>query len=420
GTTLYKESRSWTDWWNILTGNSLNMDVYLDASDPLSRGFSGANFGVSSEDSTDILARIPDVIAAKPDVCLVQSGSNNVNAPTTVIADVKASMLLLYNAGIIGVYMGISFRGSASWDAENMQQASYINATIARWLADNGYGIYIDTNKYLCDFDTALGTPYAGALYTDSIHYVTWSGFQIGRMLHENITPLLSFNSAEVTGNADAYDATNNPYGNVWPNPLISINANIASAQGYVGTGVTAGTGSQATSVGRSMMVERNSGTSTGVANVETRGAGKGNWQTLVATPVGSATSLFLLRSNGSDMTHGLAAGTWVRIGCDVDISTFGTDPLNSGFQNISLYVDLRSSSASVGRIITMHQYSSIPLPNIAWNGRIESPPFQVPATCDRFRTRLEVEVDDTADGIGTVKLGSIYIRPCSDPTLIW
>ena len=67
-----------------------------------------------------------------------------------------------------------------------------------------------------------------------------------------------------------------------------------------------------------------------------------------------------------------------------------------------------------------MHQYSSIPLPNIAWNGRIESPPFQVPATCDRFRTRLEVEVDDTADGIGTVKLGSIYIRPCSDPTLIW
>ena len=420
GTTLYKESRSWTDWWNILTGNSLNMDVYLDASDPLSRGFSGANFGVSSEDSTDILARIPDVIAAKPDVCLVQSGSNNVNAPTTVIADVKASMLLLYNAGIIGVYMGISFRGSASWDAENMQQASYINATIARWLADNGYGIYIDTNKYLCDFDTALGTPYAGALYTDSIHYVTWSGFQIGRILHENITPLLSFNPAEVTGNADAYDATNNPYGNVWPNPLISINANIASAQGYVGTGVTAGTGSQATSVGRSMMVERNSGTSTGVANVETRGAGKGNWQTLVATPVGSATSLFLLRSNGSDMTHGLAAGTWVRIGCDVDISTFGTDPLNSGFQNIGLYVDLRSSSASVGRIITMHQYSSIPLPNIAWTGRIESPPFQVPATCDRFRTRLEVKVDDTADGTGTIKLGSIYIRPCDDPTVNW
>ncbi|MCK5554828.1 MAG: SGNH/GDSL hydrolase family protein [Alphaproteobacteria bacterium] len=420
GTILYKESRSWTDWWNILTGNSLNMDVYLDATDPLSRGFSGANFGVSGEDSTEILARIPDVIAVKPDVCLVQSGSNNVGSPATVIADVKASMLLLYNAGILGVYMGINFRRSASWDAEEMQQAAYINNVIARWLADNGYGIYIDTNKYICDFDTAAGTPYAGALHTDSIHYVTWSAFQIGRLLHENISPLLALNSAEITGNAEAYNSTNNPHGNIWTNPLVSINSNVGSGAAAIGTGVTAGTGTVATSIGRAMKVERNSGTSTGVVNVESRGAGKGNWQQLVVSPVGSSTSLFLIRSNGADITHGLDAGTWVRVGCDVDVSTFGTGALNSGFQNVNLYVDLRTASDSVGRVIAMHQYSEIPLPNIAWNGRLEIQPFQIPATCTIIRARVEVKVDDTADETGTIKVGSIYIRPCSDPTLIW
>ena len=420
GTYMYKESRSPLDWWNVLTGNSLNMDVYLDSSDPLSRGFSGANFGVSGEDSTQILARIQTVIAKKPDICIVQSGSNNVGSVSTVIADVKSTMLQLYTAGILGVYMGISFRGTASWDATKMQQASYINATIARWLADNGYGIFIDTNKYLCDFDVAAGTPYAGALHTDSIHYVTWSAFQIGRLLHENISPILALKSAEVTSNADAYNATNNPYGNIWTNPFVSINANVGSGAGAIGAGVTAGTGTISTSVGRVMKVERNSGTSTGVANVESRGAGLGNWQKLVITPTGSSTSLFLLRSNGADITHGLSAGTWVRVGCDVDLSTFGTDTLNSGFQNIELYTDLRTASASVGRIIAFHQYSAIPLPNIAWNGRIETPPFQIPDTCTILRTRLAVTVDDISDGTGTVKMGSFYIRPCDDPTVNW
>lgn len=420
GTTLYRSSRSYMDWWNILTGNSLNMDVFLDAADPLSRGFSGANFGVSGETSTQVLARIQTVIAAKPDVCVVQSGSNNVGYPTTVIADVKSTMLQLYNAGIVGVFIGISFRGAASWDSTAMQQASYINATIARWLVDNGYGIYIETNKYICDFDTAAGTPYAGALHTDSIHYVTWSAFQIGRLLHESISPLLNVNSGEISSNADAYDATNNPYGNIWTNPLISINSNVGSGAGDIGTGVTAGTGTTATSVGRAMKIERNSGTSTGVTNVESRGAGKGNWQTLSITPIGSSTSLFFLRSNGADITHGLAAGTWCRIGCDVDFSTFGTGILDSGFQNVELYTDLRTASASVGEIIAGEQYSAIPLPNIAWNGRMESPPFLIPATCTIFRMRLAVKVDDTAASTGTVKMGGIYIRPCDDPTVNW
>ena len=408
-------------YWNILTGNSLNMDVFLDANDPLSRGLSGANFGVSGEDSTEVLARIQTVISKKPDVCLVQSGSNNVGYPATVIADVKSTLLQLYTAGILGVYMSISFRGTASWNATAMQQASYINAVIARWLADTGYGLFIDTNKYICNFDVAAGTPYTEALDTDSIHYNTWSAFQIGKLLHESVSPLLGLSSAEITSNADAYHATNNIYGNLWVNPFVSVNTAIGNYNGAVGTGVTAGTGTAATSVGRSMKVEvYGGGTSTGVASVESRGAGLGNWQKLVITPTGSATTLFLLRSNGADITHGLAAGTWVRAGFDIDVSIFGMDSLNSGFQNIALNVDLRTATASLGKAVTGYQYSAVSLPNVEWNGRIESPPFQIPDTCTAIRARAEAVIDDTADETGTLKVGGFYVRPCSDPTLIW
>jgi hypothetical protein len=156
------------------------------------------------------------------------------------------------------------------------------------------------------------------------------------------------------------------------------------------------------------------------VANVESRGAGQGNFQNLVVTSVGTGTSLFYLRTGGADTVHSLPAGTWCRAGAAIDVSTYGTDPLYSGFEGIAMVVDLRSSSASLGRSTAMDRYGAFPLPNIAFSGVIETPPFQIPALCDRFRTRFEITNNDNRVGSGTVKVGSMYLRPVPDPTLIW
>lgn len=420
GVIMASQSRSWMGWWNAFTGNALNIDTYINASDPLSRGFSGANFGVSGQTSTQILTRVPDVIAKNPDICVLQSGSNNVSSVSTVLDDVKASITLLYAANILPVYLAISFRGSAAWSAANDSQASYINASIRQWLAGNGYGIYVDANRYLCDADSAEGRPYGAALDTDSIHYTTWSAFQVGRVLHECVTPLLSLQAGDVVSNADVYDATYNATGNLWTNPFVSTSTNIGSAAGSVGTGVTAGTGSGSTSVGRDMKVERSSGSGTAVANVESRGPGLGNWQTALFTPAGSGTSLFYIDRSVADLTHGLSAGTWVRAGCMLDLSVFGTDALSSGFQNVMLQADFRDGSSSYGKTQGFAQYSAVSLPNIAWQGAIETPPIRVPTGSDRVRLRLEVVIDDTKAGTGLLKMGSIYFRPCADPSALW
>lgn len=424
GASLSGQSRSWMNFWNAFTSNSLNSDVFLDSADPLGRSFSGANFGVSGESSTLILARIPDVIAASPNVCVLQSGSNNVSSVSTAISDIQASIIQLLSAGILPVYLSISFRdtgnGSSGWTATALQQASYINAVIRQWMGVNGFGLFVSANKYLCDVDDAAGDPYSGAVDTDGIHYTTWSAFQIARVLNEVVSPILSLGAVDITGNADAYNSTNNIYGNVWVNPLVSTSSNIGTTNGSVGTGVTAGTGSAATSVGRNMVVERNSGSGTAVANIATRGAGLGNWQTAVFTPSGSGTSVFYIRHGSADITHGFAVGTWVRFGCSVDVSTFGTDALYSGFQNIALRTDHRSSGASIATASALNQYSAISLPNTAWTGVLETPPFQVPAGADRIRPRLEVIIDDAKANTGTLKVGGFYLRPCPDPTATW
>jgi hypothetical protein len=414
------QSRAWLGWWNAFTQNALNIDVFLDASDPLSRGFRGANFGVSGQTSAQILARIPDVIAKAPDICVLQAGSNNVSSVEAVVSDVKAAIDQLYAAGILVVYLAISFRGSASWTAANCSQASQINARIRHYLASNGKGIFVDPNKYLCDADGVEGRPYVSALDTDSVHYTTWSAFQIGRVLHECVTPVLSLQAADVVSNADKYDATNNIYGNIWSNPFVSTNSAIGSQPGGVGTGVTAGTGTVSTSVGRDLQVERNSGSGTAVATIESRGSGRGNWQVVTIAPSGSGTSVFYVRHVSSDITHGLSAGTWVRCGVMLDVSTFGADALYSGFQNVAMNVDFRDSTTSKGKTQALAQYSAISLPNEDWTGVIECPPFQVPSGSDRLRPRIEIIVDDAKTGTGVIKAGGFYIRPCEDPSILW
>lgn len=412
--------RNYLEWWNIFSRHSLNMDVFIDPTDPLLRGFRGSNFAVSGETSTEIKSRIENVIKVAPDICILQSGSNNITDPVTVLADVKETVYRLYQAGIITVWMSVNLRTALSWTDATCQRALRVNAEMRTWLRETGYGIFVETNKYLCDPNDPAGRPYSAALDTDGIHYNSWSAFQIGRVLKEVLDgsyPLAA--GASVVSNGDL-KTEYNQFGNVWSNPFISTNAAIGSNSGSVGTGVTAGTGTASTSVGRDRTVDRASGTATGVANVESRGPGLGNWQTLTVTPSGAGDSLFYIRNNPSDIVHGISEGTWVKVGGMVDVSTFGSDPLYSGFRSITLYVDFRDATSGKGNAIEMDDYGSFNLPNIAWNGIYETPPFRIPAGCDRIRPRFEIRVDDTKSGTGTVKVGSLYIRPIENPSAMW
>lgn len=420
GGIIAAESKSWARWWNAFAHNGVNMDVFEDPSDPLARGYRGANFGVSGQSSTQILARVPDVIARGPDACVLQMGSNNVGSVETVVGDVVAAADLLHAAGILPVYLSISLRASSSWTATECLRAAQINARLRHYLSASRKGIYVEANKYLCDPDAADGRPYAGALDVDGTHYNAWSAFQIGKALHEALTPVLPLTPPETVGPGDRYDAAENPYGNLWVNPLVSASASVGGSNGVAGTGVTAATGVAATSVGRNMNVERTSGAGTAVASLEARGPGQGNWQTVVFTPAGAGTSSFYIRHASADVTHVLPPGTWARFSVAVEVSAFGADPLYSGFQNIGLTVDCRNAGGVLGKAQAFALNAGSGLPNEDWTGVIETPPFKIPPGCDRLRPRIEVTVDDTKTGAGTVRAGSFALKVCQDPSTVW
>lgn len=424
GNSLIRNSRSWIGWWHTFSGGAFNCDDFIYASDALSRGFAGSNFGVSGQDSTTILARIQGPIAAGADMIILQSGSNNASSPSTVIADVQASIDAIYAAGIICVYLAISARGTGSWSATVQSQAFQINQSIRNYCKTTGKAIYIDPNVLLIDNTAASGRPYTNAIDSDEIHYNQYSAFQIGKLLHQCLTPLLPLTPQSKFSYADSYDATNNPYGNLSVNPFFSTDAAVGSTNGSVGTGVTAGTGTASTSVARNVVCERNSGSGTAVATVESRGAGKGNWQVLTITPAGGAgTSVFYTRRGSADQTSPVpTSNTWFIASCDVEVSAFGTDALYSGFRSApSVFVDTRDGSGTKGKVTGMDIYStSYNLPNEAWSGRIFSPPFQMPSTADRIRPRIEINIDDNMAGTGIVKAGSLMIEPIQSPLSVW
>jgi len=116
GNDFESTSRSWLDWFNGFTGLSFNTDTFVDSTDPLGRGFWGANQGVSGQTSTQILARLGSTINSRPDIVIVQSGANNIGAPTTVLADNKEIINRLWSAGILVVYTAISARSTGEFN----------------------------------------------------------------------------------------------------------------------------------------------------------------------------------------------------------------------------------------------------------------------------------------------------------------
>lgn len=427
---LSSSQRSWMDWWNTFTGNSIFFQAWKDTGD--ARNFSGANFGISGESSTTILARFATILASEPDFIVLQSGSNNVGSVSQVIADNTAMFQQANAAGIPVIYLSITARGAGSWSAANMQNSYYVNRAMKAYADQNAGVMFVDVNKYLNDNNTAGGRPYSYAINGDEIHYNAFSAFYIGMALHESCSSALGLFPASpgflplaVTTNADIYNATDNPYGNLWVNPFASVNAAVGSNAGTIsGAGITAGTGSAATSVGRDLTVQV-TGTSTAVATVESAGSGQGNLQVLTCTPVGASDTTFLVRpgayTTSGNIPHGLAVGDWVQFSCYVEVSTFGAGE-ESGFRSIQLQMDdTNSSRSSIGGTYALLQDgTTFHIPNVAFKGVLCTPPLKLITATVHVKPQLQVIVDDTATGTGVVKSSRFLCNKIDSPLAAW
>lgn len=147
------------------------------------------NFGVSGDTTTTAAARIGDVVAAAPDVCLVMIGTNDVASggpsAATIITQIRTIYTALKLAGVSIIATPIPPR--TGLDAEREAIRNQVNA----WIRETAGTYLIDT---LVDLETlfgAGGTPRPG-YSDDGVHPTPLGALIIGRAFAAALQPQFS------------------------------------------------------------------------------------------------------------------------------------------------------------------------------------------------------------------------------------
>lgn len=392
--------------WAQVLGPEFTYGVWHDTTDVNGRNFTGSNHGVSGQVSTEIIVRLGGLIAMQPDIVIVDNGTNEMATDSyeTIIANSEIIYKALLKNGIKVIILPILARAVTSWasGSETRKKAQRVN-TWRRWYAAKTQGcMYFDWNQPWVNPANVDGEPLSG-YSDDGIHENVLGGYYIGKALASYLGGFMPPRQANIIGQDDDYDATYNPYGNIFPNPMM---------QGTSGTEGTGATGDTATSC----RIERTTGTLvTVLSSKETRTNNNGDWQVLTFTPAGASFERFLLRTSTADMTHTFAAGTWVQASCDIDVSAY------AGYKSIQLYLKDQGSGGIVGYSLEEYNASGLqPFPSEAWSGKLVTPSFQIVSGSTTIRTRVEIELDGAVAGSPVIKVGSWRVSAIPDPREIW
>ena len=393
--------------WAQVKGPEFVYGVWHDTTDVNGRNFTGANHGVSGETSTQIIARLAALVAMLPDIVIVDNGTNEMATDSydTIIANSETIYKTLIDAGMQVIILPVLARATSSWasGSETRKKAQRVNAWKRWYAAKTPACMYFDWNQPWVDPASADGEPLTG-YSDDGIHENVKGAYYIGKALATYLTGFLPPRQPLIVGQDDDYDATYNPMGNIFPNPMM---------QGTAGVEGTGATGDTATSC----RIERSTGSAvTVVAAKETRSDNNGDWQVLTFTPSGSALERFLLRTSTADMTHSFAAGTWVQAACDIDVAAY------SGWKSIQLYLKDQGTGGVTG--LALEEYDNAgtlqPFPTEAWSGKLVTPPFQIVSGSTALRTRVEMELDGAVAGSPVIKVGSWRVSAVLDPRKVW
>lgn len=251
-------------------GASFNSNGFIGWAQFLLRNriqFDGSlNFGVAGDTTTQMMVRLPLVVAAAPSFCTVLGGTNDypLLPVSTTIANLQTMITTLAKAGIRPIWFPILPRGVTGTNKAFYNQVNWV---MRNWCRKYGY--------IVCDCGAALINPVTGDLPTsessDNLHPNTYGAYLMGQVLAATLDKLLPVDDLLVYDPLDTFDAVNNPFGCLIPNPLCT---------GTTGTKFSAMTGNYLTSwtsvpVGGSAMVT--GGTVVGSKTTPTDGIGE--WQ---------------------------------------------------------------------------------------------------------------------------------------------
>ncbi len=398
-------SRAWfadgyATWLRILTGQRINLPVEND-------------FGVSADTFQLMLARIGTVIAACPDYCIVEGGSNNIAVDdfATMKLNWLAIVKTLRNAGITPIILPMPPRGGAVLTANQIKtQQRFYNFQREFCLKYKGY-LFADYLPYWLDQTSSTSVPLAGMVKADNLHPTCLGAYWMAKALFDIVMPLISARPSHVLPYTDIYDATYNPTGNLLYNG--STNYGLLAGTGgtqtsnagltYAGGGSSAGSTfvrGTATSTCTVTLDKENPRTDTG------RPSGERQVIQIAAASGGGADEVYNYRF--TPPIADVATGDWYYAEVAIDVTAA---PVN--VSAIELYLlETRPSNSQTSIDLAMNSALSGVLPSVTFSGVLRTPPIQrqSDATALQINVRSRLKTDVGAAGV-TFKLGDYAVR---------
>ena len=369
------------------------------------------NAGIGGNWTSDMLNRLySDVLFYRPDIVVVLGGTNDIsnNVPVaTTITNLTTIYERILSTGSSVVAMTILPRAAAGITTAQRNRLMQINNWIREYT-------YTRPNIILCDAffafaDASNATSDPVTTYTsDGLHPNSIGARVVGNELYKVLNVLTPASNRSVNGQADVFDATDNPTGNMMVNGMLQI-LGASSGTGFAGNNPN------------NFTIQRLAGTSTWTGSTNARTDGyPGNWYRAAITGGTLATEQFEFRQNLSGPTAG---GTTYQIGdqlyaeVELNVTVSGTTPYINQLclQTVEYDRDGNAvmSTASIYKNGTEKQLSS------NFSGVFRTPVFTTTGSAgvgasQRVTVSLQVIFDGTISTSVTIDIARMSVRKAS------
>jgi hypothetical protein len=407
-------SDGYATWLRILTNQRINLPVEY-------------NFGVSGSTFYDMntAARYNPVIAAAAAVTIVEGGSNDI--PNLVT---NSDFVNLWNT-ITDLYKRLRGEcpttviilpcqpraGSVLTAAQVKFQQRLYNLQREFCMKYGSGFLFADYLGTWLDQTSATSAPLASMVKADNLHETVIGAFWEGKALADLVNQMLPPRPTHVLPNADIYDSTSNPTGNLLYSGATNYgllagtggtqtaNANLTySGNSSAGSTFVRGT---ATSVCTVTLTKENPRTDAG------RASGERQIIQIASAGSGGADEVYNFR-----FTPALAdvqAGDWYYGEAQIEVTGAPTN-----VSALEYYLlETRPSNSQTAIDGAMNSSLAGVMPSVTWSGVLRTPPIQrtSDATALQSNIRARLKADVGAAGI-TCNVGDVAVRKV-DTTLI-
>lgn len=378
GTTISRSAIGYATWVPILSRQRVFWPV-------------GNNFGVAGNTTAQMLARLGDVTAARPDVCAIHGGTNDLALTyEESIANLAAMYDALLGAGCRVIAVPILPRGDVTTTLLN--KILRVNQWIVGQREARRNFAVVDCS--LVWTDPATGAP-RPAYTADNLHPNSLGAYFIGKEIAAVLSAWFPTPLILPANPLDVYSATDNPAGNLLSN---------GGFTGTTGTLSNGFTGQLATGYS-SNGVNTPAGGAVAFSKV-TKSDGR-IFQQLAFSGTYNSAAPAAQQITGPNLITNVSEGDVLEAMVEVEV--------DAGAQNLAFIGSQLTIAGASGRnSFEMQGDSTFTLPGEAWSGILRLPRLTVPAgaTSIAFNHRWQIKGVGVSSALAaTIRFGASSVR---------